>query len=79
MMYVPQGFAHGFLTLEDDSEAFYLVSAPYSPNLERGVRYNDPAFAIEWPFEPLEISEKDRGWRDFDAEWHGTAAFKGLR
>lgn len=79
MMYVPQGFAHGFLTLEDDSEALYLVSALYDPKLERGIRYNDPAFAIAWPVEPREISEKDRGWRDFDAEWHGTAGFKGLR
>ena len=78
MMYCPKGFAHGFVTLEDDTEAFYLVSDPYAPDLERGIRFNDPKFGIEWPIEPLEISEKDGAWPDFDAEWHGVNTFKGL-
>lgn len=58
-MLVPKGFAHGFVTLEDDTEASYMVSAPYSPQLERGVLYNDPAFAIQWPIEPCLISDRD--------------------
>ena len=72
MMYVPKGFAHGFITLEDDTEAFYFVSDLYNPKLERGVRYNDPKFDIKWPIEPIEISEKDKNWPDFDKEWHGV-------
>lgn len=78
MMYCPRGFAHGFITLEENTEAFYLVSDPYAPQLERGVRYNDPAFNIEWPLEPLEVSEKDRAWPDFDPAWHGVDRFKDL-
>lgn len=78
MMYCPKGFAHGFITLEENTEAFYLASSPYAPQLERGVRFNDPAFNIEWPIEPLEISDKDNAWPDFDHEWHGVDTFKGL-
>ena len=70
MMYVPRGFAHGFLTLEEDTEAFYLVSAFYAPDRERGVRWNDPRFAIGWPAEPRVISDKDARQRDFDPAWH---------
>ncbi|MDE2030399.1 MAG: dTDP-4-dehydrorhamnose 3,5-epimerase [Alphaproteobacteria bacterium] len=70
MMYVPRGFAHGFISLADDSEIFYLVSAFYAPQSERGVRYNDPRFKIEWPIEPVEISDKDRTWPDFDPAFH---------
>lgn len=70
MMYVPRGFAHGFFTLTEDTEAFYLVSAFYDPASERGVRWNDPRFKIEWPGEPLVISEKDANQRDFDPSWH---------
>ena len=70
MMYVPRGFAHGFLTLTEDVEAFYLVSTFYAPDRERGVRWNDPRFAISWPAEPLVISDKDRNQRDFDPAWH---------
>jgi dTDP-4-dehydrorhamnose 3,5-epimerase len=66
MMYVPRGFGHGFLTLSDECEAFYLVSAFYAPEAERGVRWNDPRFAIEWPSAPVVISEKDRERPDFD-------------
>jgi len=78
MMYVPQGFAHGFVTLEDDTEALYLVSATYAPQLERGVRYNDPAFGIKWPLDPVEISEKDKNWKDFNPEFHGIERLKDL-
>ena len=78
MMYCPKGFAHGFVTLEENTEAFYLVSDPYAPELERGIRYNDPRFSIEWPLQPLEISDKDKSWPDFDPEWHGIDTFKGL-
>ncbi len=66
MMYVPRGFAHGFLTLTGDCEAFYLVSAFYAPEAERGVRWNDPKFAIQWPSPPIVISEKDLDRPDFD-------------
>lgn len=70
MMYVPRGFAHGFLTLEGDTEALYLVSAFYEPSRERGVRWDDPHFAIAWPAKPRVISEKDTQQRDFDPAWH---------
>jgi len=70
MMYVPKGFAHGFLTLEPDTEAFYFVDEFYSPAHERCVRWNDPRFAIEWPAPPVVISEKDRNQGDFDPVWH---------
>lgn len=74
MMYVPRGFAHGFLTVQSDTEALYLVSAFYAPEAERGVRWNDPHFAIAWPAEPRVISEKDAGQRDFDPDYHLSPA-----
>lgn len=61
-LYVPGGFAHGYLTLVDDTEAYYHASTPYAPAHESGLRWDDPAFGIEWPFEPLVISDKDRAW-----------------
>jgi dTDP-4-dehydrorhamnose 3,5-epimerase len=70
MMYVPQGCAHGFVTLEPDTEVVYFVTAPYDPELERGVRWDDPRFGIKWPIEPDVVSEKDRTQRDFDPAWH---------
>ncbi len=76
MMYVPRGFAHGFVTLTDDAEAIYLVSAAYSPDNERGVRYDDPSVGIEWPLQPVDISDKDRNWPDLDADFH---AFERMR
>ena len=78
MMYVPKGFAHGFVTLEDDTEALYLVSSLYAPELERGIRYNDPTFNIQWPVPPAEVSEKDGKWPDFDREFHGVDLLTGL-
>jgi dTDP-4-dehydrorhamnose 3,5-epimerase len=70
MMYVPKGFAHGFITLTDDAEAFYFVDEFYAPEQERGVRWNDPRFKIEWPIQPTVLSDKDTNWRDFDPAWH---------
>ncbi len=70
MMYVPKGFAHGFITLADDTEAFYFVDEFYAPDRERGVRYDDPKFRIEWPIAPVVVSDKDKGHRDFDPAWH---------
>jgi dTDP-4-dehydrorhamnose 3,5-epimerase len=69
-LYVPKGFAHGFMTMEPDTEAFYLVTEKYSPECERGVRYNDPAFGIHWPMEPVEISSKDCSYPAFDSKNH---------
>ncbi|HTV88142.1 MAG TPA: dTDP-4-dehydrorhamnose 3,5-epimerase [Stellaceae bacterium] len=70
MMYVPRGFAHGFITLSDDVEAFYLVSAFYAPDRERGIRWNDPRFGIAWPIAPVVLSDKDRERPDFAATSH---------
>ena len=72
MMYVPRGFAHGFITLSDDAEALYLVSDFYAPELERGVRFDDSRFGIRWPAQPRVISDKDAHQRDFDPVWHLT-------
>lgn len=67
MLYIPEGFAHGFLTLTDGSEVLYQMSESYVPTSARGFRWDDPAFAIEWPAPPLVISERDSGFLDF--EW----------
>lgn len=72
MLYVPEGCGHGYLALADNTEVFYLVSQFYSPGAERGARWNDPAFAIEWPpVESLVISDKDAGWQDWVDDGHG--------
>ncbi len=66
LFHMPKGTAHGYLSLADDSEIFYLVSEFYTPGAERGIRWDDPAFAIQWPItDNLTISEKDRAWPDF--------------
>lgn len=65
MLYVPEGFAHGFLTLEDEVEVTYQVSQFYTPEAERGARWDDPAFGIEWPLPVSVISDKDCGWPDY--------------
>jgi dTDP-4-dehydrorhamnose 3,5-epimerase len=64
-LYVPRGFAHGFQTLTDGTEVFYMISTPHAPDTADGVRWNDPAFEIVWPLEPTEMSDKDRRWPDF--------------
>lgn len=66
MIYVPDGCAHGFLTLEDNTELFYQMSEFYHPELSRGVRWNDPAFQIAWPSEVQQISERDASYPDFE-------------
>lgn len=65
MLYVPEGFGHGFQVLKDDTEVFYEVTQYYHPDSERGVRYNDPSFGIIWPTAVTEISEKDNNWPKF--------------
>ena len=65
MLYVPEDCAHGFLTLADDTEVAYQMSAPYAPEAARGVRFDDPAFGIEWPGEVVVINERDRTYPDF--------------
>ena len=64
-VFVPEGFAHGFQTLEDNSEVIYQMSAFYSPEHQRGLRYNDPAFRINWPIDATVISDRDRNYEDF--------------
>ncbi len=78
MMLVPRGCAHGFLTLQPDTEALYLVSAAYAPAQERGLRWDDPFLSIEWPEDPAELSAKDASWPAFDPAFHGTEQMRGL-
>ena len=61
---IPEGVAHGFLTLEPDTDILYQISPAYQAGHEAGVRWNDPAFAIAWPAEPALISERDAGYQD---------------
>ena len=61
-LYIPAGCAHGFQTLEDDTEVHYLMSGEYNPDTARGVRYDDPAFDIDWPLRVSLISGKDKAW-----------------
>ena len=65
MLFVPEGFAHGFITLKDETEVIYQVSQFYTPGSEKGLRWNDPAFQIEWPLTPEIISEKDKSHPDY--------------
>lgn len=67
-LYVPPGFAHAFQTLVDDIEVSYLVSAPYTPSAEGGVRYNDPRLGITWPLPVTTISAKDESWPLLDPD-----------
>lgn len=64
-LYIPAGFAHGFQTLVDDVEVFYQMSAFYVPDAQRGVRWDDPAFGIDWPIRPPFLSERDATYPDF--------------
>ena len=65
MLYIPEGFAHGFQTLADHTEIFYQMSTIYSPEHARGVRWDDPAFAIPWPEADRIILDRDRSYPDF--------------
>ena len=64
-LFVPAGFAHGFMTLTDDTDILYQMTEFYAPDMAAGVRWNDPAFGIAWPFEPLTVSARDCGHADF--------------
>lgn len=67
-LYVPEGFGHGFITLEDDTEVFYQMSEFHIPGATRGFRWNDSAFGIAWPLTPEVISERDANYLDFSPE-----------
>ena len=65
-VYIPAGFAHGFQTLTDDSEVFYQITERYEPDFSVGIRWDDPAFGIDWPIRPPILSDQDAGHEDFD-------------
>ncbi len=65
MIYIPEDFAHGFLTLEDNTEVFYQMSEFYAPECARGIRWNDPAFSIKWPVEVRVLSNRDQNYPDY--------------
>ncbi|MEM2614440.1 MAG: dTDP-4-dehydrorhamnose 3,5-epimerase [Nitrososphaerota archaeon] len=69
MLYIPKGFAHGFQTLEDDTEIFYFMSEFYHPEYASGVRWNDPAFGIKWPISEIIISDKDKSYTNFNPKY----------
>jgi dTDP-4-dehydrorhamnose 3,5-epimerase len=62
MLYVPEGCAHGYQTMEDATEMHYMASEVYTPSAARGVRFDDPAFGIQWPLPAVAVSEQDRNW-----------------
>lgn len=76
MLYVPEDFAHGFQTLEDHTEIFYQISQFHAPGHARGVRWNDPAFAIEWPSDERIILDRDQSYPDF-SDWTETNDERG--
>jgi dTDP-4-dehydrorhamnose 3,5-epimerase len=82
-LYVPEGFAHGFQTLCEEAEVGYLISAFYAPSAADGVRYNDPAFDIDWPLPVVVLSDKDASWPDFVGQRpstrHANYAIGGVR
>lgn len=71
MMFVPKGFAHGFLTLEENTEVLYYHTEFYSPELEGGIRYNDPKIGIKWPQPIKEISKRDEGYELISGNFEG--------
>ena len=71
MMYIPEGFAHGFQTLEENSELLYLHTEFYGPEHEGGVRYNDPLINISWPLEVTDISKKDKNYSLLSKDFEG--------
>jgi dTDP-4-dehydrorhamnose 3,5-epimerase len=79
LLYVPEGCAHGFQTLKDDTEVLYQASEFYAPDAEAGFRWDDPAIGIEWPETAARvISDKDRSWPDFEGA-AASAAMDGVR
>lgn len=71
ILYIPEGFAHGFQTLENDSELLYLHTEIYSPNHEGGINYNDPKINIKWPLEITDISEQDKSFKLIGENFQG--------
>jgi dTDP-4-dehydrorhamnose 3,5-epimerase len=67
MLYIPEGLAHGFQTLADDTEVFYQMTEFFTPDCGRGARWNDPAFEIAWPLPDPIMNDRDRTWEDFAA------------
>ncbi len=65
MLYIPEGFAHGFQTLADETEALYQMTQFFAPECARGARWNDPGFGIHWPLPEPILNERDRSWPDF--------------
>lgn len=65
-LYIPKGFAHGFLTLEKDTEVFYQISEKFSPEHARGIRWNDPTFSLSWPLPISVISQKDQNYPNYE-------------
>lgn len=63
---IPEGLAHGFLTLEDETDVLYVMSGSYAPASARGVRWDDAAFGIDWPKQPEVINDRDRNYPDYD-------------
>lgn len=76
-LFVPAGFAHGFVTLEDDTDVYYHMGAIYRPDAARGLRWDDPMLAIEWPRPPEVMSEADAGYPDLDATSFDLATYGG--
>ena len=68
ILYIPEGFAHGFITLEDDTEVSYQISEFYKPGYEKGLLWNDAFFNISWPMKPVVMSEKDKNYPSFQPE-----------
>lgn len=73
MLFIPEGFAHGFQTLNDHTEVFYHMSQPYTPASARGVRWNDPTFKIQWPEDERIISVRDQQYPDFYTIDHASS------
>lgn len=71
-LYLPPGTAHGFQTLEDDTEILYQMSAAYAPAFQTGIRFDDPFFEIEWPLAEQTVLQRDREFPDFTPSEHGT-------
>jgi dTDP-4-dehydrorhamnose 3,5-epimerase len=70
LMYIPEGFAHGFQTLEDNCDFLYLNTEFYSPEHEGGILYNDPKIGIEWPLKPRNISQRDKSFPNIDESFN---------
>ena len=73
-LYIPEGCAHGFQTLLDNTEVDYLMSSRYQPEAASGVRFDDPAIGIDWPLAVSSVSDRDRGWPDFDVSSGKTSS-----